>query len=652
MTVTPQRPSVPRTWSDAEKALSVAWPGFSAREPQRTMALAVSQVAHNSGPAPVLLAQAGTGVGKSLGYLIPAIQSGKRVVVAVSTKSLQEQLYTRDLPNLKATLFPDLTFAMLKGRSNYVCMRNSGDGGASVRPGSDGERGDLLRPVDDKTWSEMITDAEGCVGRQRCKFGNECFAERAKDRALAARVLVVNTSLLTQDLRLRLMTGGERALLGDYQLLVVDEAHEMPGIVADGLSTQITLGRIVAVAQRLRAHLLAKDADAWLDQMLDAASQYFEATARWFRIEAGKDRTAKLAADDRIAIRKIVEPLGRIQDETTIAACTCESAELDEPWCEHARRVDTLAADLSVFTLDSDVKDVVWIEYDERKGRITLRTAPVEVGGFLDAALWHQDGSQDPVPTVMASATLSMGSDFSYIAQRTGLGRDTYRGMDVGSPFDYGRQARLYLPYSDDPDPKQPVWRAWAQQRMTELVGAAGGGALLLFTSVSAMREAYENVAPRLESQGMRTFCQYQPGSTNRELAEAFASDTHSVLFGTRSFMTGVDFPGDTCRLVIIDKMPFPTPGDPVFEARCRLVDQRLGDGSSFRHVAIPEMTMVLLQAFGRLIRTTSDRGVVAILDGRLRKGWTSQVRRALPPAPVIGSVDAVADFLKARGAR
>lgn len=642
---TPTQP--PRTWHEAELALADHWPGFKAREPQRTMALAVSQTASGDGPAPVLLAQAGTGVGKSLAYLVPAIASGRRTVVAVSTKALQEQLYTQDLPELKRTLFPDLTFAMLKGRSNYVCIRAAGDGGASVRPGSDGERGDLLRPVDDKTWGEMVTDADGCVGRSRCRFGNDCFAERAKDRAQAAKVLVVNTSLLTQDLRLRLMTGGERTLLGPMQLLILDEAHEMPGIVADGLSVQVTLPRIINVAQRLRSHLLERDGDRWIDTLVDEASQFFETTAHWFRQQAGKDRTAKLADEDRTHLGRILVPLLDIQNATSSAACTCESAESEEPWCEFARRVDSLASDLAAFTSPAEkATQVTWIEYEERRGRVALRSAPVEVGGFLDAALWRQNSDESAVPTVLASATLAMGEDFSYIARRSGLNRDTYRATDVGSPFRYQTQARLYLPYTDEPEPKQPAWRAWAQGRMLELVQASGGGALMLFTSVSAMREAYERLAPELEASGLRTLCQYQEGWTNRQLADFFSKDTHSVLFGTRSFMTGVNFPGDTCRLVVIDKMPFPTPGDPVFEARCNLVDQRMGPGSSFRMVAIPEMTMVLQQAFGRLIRTTSDRGVVAILDNRLRKGWTGAVRRALPPAPVVGTIDAVAGFL------
>jgi ATP-dependent DNA helicase DinG len=652
--------TTPSTWQQAETALAVAWPGFRPRQQQRTMALAVSQTASGTGPAPVLLAQAGTGVGKSLAYLVPAIASGRRTVVAVSTKALQDQLYTRDLPELKHTLFPDLTFAMLKGRSNYLCLRAAGGGGvAQVRPGADGERPDLVSPVDDRTWSEMVTDAEGCVGRARCKFGNDCFAERAKDRALGAKVLVVNVSLLTQDLRLRQMTGGERSLLGDFELLIVDEAHEFPGIVADGLSVQVTLARVSAVANRVQNHLLEQASDKWVSDLVDRAARFFDETRAWFQQHAGKERVAQLGPDDRKAVQAILTPLVEIQSATTSAACTCESAESEEPWCEHARRVDSLAADLAAFALPPDESErVVWVEYDERRQRVTLKSAPVEVGGFLDGALWRQsdlrsgESGRATVPTVLSSATLSMGSDFGYIARRTGLARDTYHGVDVGSPFDFQNQARLYLPYSDEPDPKQrDTWLYWSQTRMLQLVEAAGGGALLLFTSVSAMRDAYAAIAPGLQDRGYRTLVQYTEGVSNRELAQQFAADRDSVLFGTRSFMTGVDFPGDTCRLVVIDKMPFPSPGDPVFAARCRVADERR-PGSSFQSISIPEMTLVLIQAFGRLIRTTSDRGVVAILDPRLRKGWTSAVRKALPPAPVVGTVADVADFFAKETAR
>jgi len=643
-----------QSWHEAEAALTEQWPGFSVRPQQRRMAEAVQLTVRGEAKHRVLLAQAGCGVGKSLGYLIPiiaqALRVRKRVVVSVSTKALQDQIAGKDLPTLRDTLFPELTFAVLKGRSNYVCLREADkNGGAYVKEGTDGERQDLVQPVDDREWRELTTDAEGCIGRKRCPFGRECYSERAKSRALRATVLVVNTSLLTQDLRLRAMTNGAAGILGEYDYLVVDEAHEMPSIVADGLTVSVTLGRILNTCSRIEGHY-PDAAQKAVDELRDRAATWFGRLQRFFE-DNPKSRTAELDVDDQAEAARLTDLLRTIDTAAQDADCRCEDPEPDEDGeidrvCEFARRVDGLTADMSGFSRNTDHGGVTWMEAG-RGGRVEMKIAPVEVGGFLHAAVWELGK-----PTVLTSATLGINGDVTYVARRAGLSK--YDSLDVGTPFDYSKQARLMLPPSDAPMPRDPHWRGWAQDQMYDLVLVSGGGALLLFTSTSAMREAHDALRPRLGRHGLPVFLQ-GAGTPNRELARQFADHADSVLFATRSFFTGVDFAGDTCRLVVIDKMPFPVPDDPVFKARCALTVKRFGKGSDFRRVSIPEMSLVLIQAFGRLIRSVDDAGAVAILDPRMRAGWASAVRRALPPAPLVSSVDEVAAFFaglrSARGA-
>lgn len=639
-----------RTWDQAEQGLALAWPRFQPRDQQRRMAAGVAQAVHGNNAHPVLLAQAGCGVGKSLGYLIPAIASGRRTVVSVSTKALQDQLFAKDLPALRETLFPELRFAVLKGRSNYVCLRAAEKSGvgAGVVSGGAGERSDLIRPVSDEDWRQISTDAEGCVGRKACPFAGDCYSENARRDAQDVDVLVVNTSLLTQDLRLRNMTRGKASLLGDVSTWIVDEAHEMADIVSGGLSTRLTLRRIADTTSKLAYHLNDKNAPQWIADLNELSAAYFNGARTWFERQQRDTRTAELSEDDHRALSAMADALAPILGRVARADCSCEPAFDPETGeevlgCEYNRRTDSLMSDLAMFADSSDSQNVVWMETG-KGGSVALCSSPAEVGGWLDNALWNPPYNPEPTRAVLTSATLGIGGDFTYTARRLGLSK--YSDLDVGSPFDYRRQARLFLPAADAPNPTKDrdAWLEYARTETFDLVDAAGGGALLLFTSTSAMRASYERLSARLHRSGYRPLLQGD-GLDNRELARQFSEDVRSVLFATRSFMTGVDFAGETCRLVVLDKMPFPVPDEPVFKARCKRVDDRFGERSSFRRVSIPEMSLVMIQAFGRLIRTVDDTGVVAILDPRMRAGWASSIRRSLPPAPLVGSVQEVSEF-------
>ena len=636
-----------KTWADAERQLARKMPGFRSRPQQQKMAGSVELAVSGNANNPVLMAQAGCGVGKSLGYLIPAISGSKRVIVSVSTKALQDQLVSKDLPMLESALFPGLTFATLKGRSNYVCQRAADKAGirADVVPGSAGERKDLVSPADDETWSKISVDAEGCVGKG-CPFRDRCYSEKAKVKALASKVLVVNTSLLTQDLRFRGLTRGNASLLGDFDFLVVDEAHEMPDIVASGLSTRISFHRITDATSKLAYHLSPKGSASQIEKLNSAAAEYFNACKTWFSQQQDFVRTAEMSADDYSAVGRLADLMAPLHSAVMDADCSCDPVEgpdgemIDQ--CEYGRRVDSLYNDLVMFSGSEHSINVVWME-KTKNGNVALMSSPAEVGGFLHATLWNPEFERTPTRAVLTSATLGVGGDFNYMAHRLGLGER--EDLDVGTPFDFLNQARLYLPPSSAPNPtkQRTAWLPWAQSQMLELVQASKGGALLLFTSTAAMREARDAIGPKIRRMGLNVLMQGD-GLDNRTLAQAFEADTHAVLFATRSFMTGVDFSGDTCRLVVIDKMPFPVPDEPVFKARCAAVDQR-SPNSSFAKVSIPEMSLVLIQAFGRLIRTVEDTGVVAILDPRMRAGWAAPVRRSLPPAPMVNSLDIVRAF-------
>lgn len=636
-----------KTWDQAEARFAQTWSAFRPRPQQRVLAEAVARTWSGNSKHPRLFGQAGCGVGKSVGYLVPTIASGRRCVVSVSTKALQDQLALKDLPMLRKVLFPDLTFAVLKGRSNYICRRAADKNGLrfTVPTGAAGERSDLLFPVGDDVWRDMSVDAEGCVGRKQCPFAADCFSEIAKRQAVEAQVVVVNTSLLTQHLNLMLMTSGKASLLGDVAAFVIDEAHEMPDVVASGLSTQVTMRRISDCTAKLAYHLDAKDVSELVERVNSLSAAFFNGAAAWFERQKDDVRTADLAEDDRAALLPIIDALAPLSAYAGKAQCSCEPFIDPETgdevqFCEYARRTDALLSNLVTFADDGPSADVVWMEFANR--RVSLRTAPAEVGGFLSASLWNPDWSKEPTKAVLVSATLGVGGDSSYLASR--LGVSGYDWEDVGSPFDFNRQARLYLAPADAPNPSKQYaqWKLWAQDETQRLVRAAGGGALLLFTSTAAMRESYDRLAHRLPYR-----CRMQGETTNRELAAWFESDHDGVLFATRGFMTGVDFAGSTCRLVVVDKMPFPVPTEPVFKARCEAADRRWGDKASFRKVSLPEMSVILMQAAGRLIRTVDDQGVIAILDPRMRAGWASSIRRSMPPAPVVGTAAEVSQFYR-----
>ncbi|MBW1595511.1 ATP-dependent DNA helicase [Streptomyces sp. JJ38] len=622
--------------------------GGTERPGQVAMAEAVADAV---GEGTHLLVQAGTGTGKSLGYLVPALAQGERVVVATATLALQRQLVERDLPRTVEALHPVLRrrpeYAMLKGRSNYLCLHRLHEGvpaeeedglfdpfeavaqaspgasGASSKLGKDllrlrdwadetesGDRDDLRPGVSDRAWGQVSVSSRECLGAAKCPYGAECFAEAARERAKLADVIVTNHALLAID-----AIEGAPVLPG-HEVLIVDEAHELVSRVTGVASGELTPGG-VARAVRRAAKLVDEKA---ADQLL-TASEGFERLMELAlpgRLEEIPEDLGFALAALRDAARNCLTALGNtrdrsVQDEDAVRKQAVASLE-------NVHAVAERVAQGSEY-------DVVWYERHERYGA-SLRVAPLSVSGLLREKLF-EDRS-----VVLTSATLKLGGDFDGVGASLGLAPEgrheqdaeapAWRGLDVGSPFDYRKQGILYVAQHLSP-PGREGSRGDMLDELAELVEAAGGRTLGLFSSMRGAQAAAEELRGRLDVPIL-----LQGEETLGELIRRFAEDARTCLFGTLSLWQGVDVPGPNCQLVVMDRIPFPRPDDPLMSARQRAVEQSGGNG--FMAVAATHAALLMAQGAGRLVRATGDRGVVAVLDPRLAKARYGGFLRASMP--------------------
>lgn len=583
-----------------------------------------------------LLVQAGTGTGKSLGYLVPALLHDKRVVIATATLALQHQLVERDLPRLVKAVgsLPgvDASYAVLKGRSNYACLHRIREGapddqgelvqmpegsmGAKVlelrkwaescaEDGRSGERDDAPRHTE-KEWRQVSVSARECLSASKCQFGQECFAERAKEKAHRSHLIVTNHSLLAIDAIEGI------PMIPDYDAVVIDEAHELAARVTQAATDELWAAEVERSARRSVRHVEGNEAD----DLADAADALRAAVS-----EAPAGRFERLPPD-------LADALVLVRD----AARACISAfpkaeagsEPDAAMTQAKGMVQEVFATAERMAAGSD-NDVLWRTEGNDRMPPTLAVAPLQVWGQMRDKLLADN------TVVMTSATLMLGGDFNSLARSVGLKpmpdpEQPWRGLDVGSPFDYGRQGILYVARHLPPPGRDGLGKAQLDE-ITELVDAADGRTLGLFSSRRAAEAAAEHVRTALPH--LTTLAQGE--AQLPELARQFVDDPHTCLFGTLGLWQGLDVPGDTCQLVIIDRIPFPRPDDPLMSARQKAADKAGGNG--FMQVAATHSALLLAQGAGRLIRTTSDKGVVAVLDPRLATArYGSFLKASLPP--------------------
>lgn len=656
------------TWTDAETALASALDGYESRAEQTRLAITIEKALREGKH---LLAQAGTGTGKSFAGLIPAIAhataTGLPVVVSTATKALQSQ-YIRDLSFLQRVILQELglrfEFAILKGRGNYVChakLAESPDveGIDALReelesnPAHDGDFENLLARIDPRDKPKLTSSADECPGKKECIFGEICFAEAAKQRAHESQIVVANHALVGKDLQVREMSrniDGESTasiLPMDLGAVFFDEGHEVEQYMTNALGSEITSRSITSITHEAANFL----DDPKLVEPVNAA-----ATKLFFALEQFRDRQRNKTLDARALLKHEEEFFGLVEALRSLKEDVARvSVHGDDRKAQKRKRITKRVSGLTTRLVDlitvEDGQLVRWVEEDTSargngpKGAI-LKYAPLHVGAFLKRNLWDQ------IPAVLLSATLSTTpNDFSYITERLGLVKP--EGFDAGTPFDYPKQARIFIPEGFDPN-DTGKWRVQVQSHSLELIRAAGGRTLMLFTNREAMNMAHDALAEKIEDMGFRVL--RQGDDTTPVLSKVFKEDETSVLFALKSFMTGFDVQGDSLRLVIIDKLPYENPKDVIWKARCELVDKtaRNWNDKSFMAMTIPAMLLTLLQAVGRLIRSKSDEGLVAIFDSRVfaPKGYARVIQKALPPAKVVRTKqDAVAylEELKSR---
>jgi ATP-dependent DNA helicase DinG len=621
-----------------------------------------------------LAVQAGTGTGKSLAYLVPAIrhaiERGTTVVVSTATIALQRQLIDRDLPRLAEALAPTLgrtpAFAILKGRRNYLCLlRAQGDAPADpedtlfdpsatsatgkqvkrlhewAATTETGDRDELVPGVEDRAWRQVSVSAQECIGVQRCPYGTRCHSERAREAAGEADVVVTNHALLAID------AIENFDVLPEHDVVIIDEAHELVDRVTSVASTELSGAAVEAAARRCGKMVdetpisrLRKAGEAVELAVADLTAGRLDRAPEPLAVALGlvRDAAGSCAAQLRSTAA------GGDQDLDRVSAAKAAASSLDELSGAAGEMLKAFAADLAARP------DVVWLDRppDDSARPATLRVAPLEVGGLLADRLFGRH------TVTLTSATLSLGGSFEPLARQWGLplpaarapevpapreaadGDDDggerhsldWTGLDVGSPFDHPRAGILYIARHLPQPGRDGLPEAYLTE-LRELITAAGGRTLGLFSSMRAARQAAAELRDPLRELGFPLLCQGEDSTSL--LISKFAQDEPTCLFGTISLWQGVDVPGRSLQLVVIDRIPFPRPDDPLASARQRTVAARGGNG--FMTVAAAQAALLLAQGAGRLLRTMTDKGVVAVLDPRLATArYSGFLRSSLPP--------------------
>ena len=639
-------------------------PDFEPRAGQVDMAAAVSRVFEQGG---VLLAEAGTGTGKTLAYLVPAILSRERVLISTGTKNLQEQIYFKDIPALRDALGIPFTATYMKGRTNYLCVHkldqlSDGAGPAvhdvflpiirewSTRTDT-GDRAELQDlPEDLAFWHDVSATADTCLGTE-CPRYDDCHVTRMRQRAAASDVVIVNHHLLCADAAVRQSAFGE--VIPAFTRVILDEAHQLEDIATQYFGFNVSTYRLEELAhdvERLVATGGIEDRHAQ-DEIAKAVERLRD-HAQAFFVELAFAHRVNGRAKSEERVRATTESLGQTYDsavnltgaldivESTLALLrrpkfdddgADESPTGSEDAATLARRAGQLRDDLRFLLRGNDDSYVYFVEF---RGRGTfLRASPIDVSTIVRDLLLDRMQT-----TVLTSATLTVDGSFDYIRTRLGIGRaDEIR---LSSEFDFAQQAILYLP-PKMPDPRSENFAVAASREVIEILKRTRGRAFVLFTSYATMRAVQAMAELALH------FPIFAQGTAPRsQLLNQFRATPHAVLFATSSFWQGVDVVGEALSCVIVDKIPFASPGDPITAARIEQIRARGGD--PFGEYQVPLAILALQQGLGRLIRHRRDRGVLAVLDPRLRTmGYGRRVVASLPPAPIVHDLDSIETFFE-----
>jgi ATP-dependent DNA helicase DinG len=622
--------------------LSKSHPAYEFRRGQLQMAQAVEEALEEKRH---LIAEAGTGTGKTLAYLLPVIRSGKRVIISTGTKNLQEQLYFKDVPFLERALSPEgdrkLSVCYMKGRNNYLCRKKLYDLtdqpvlsgleeiehyqsiAAWEKTTHTGDRAELAElPEASALWPKLDARADTCLG-QKCKEYDRCFITEMRRRAAESDIIIVNHHLFFADLAIKLEAdhAPDAGVLPDAGAVIFDEAHELEDVAGNYFGISVSNFRMDELA-RDTENLLQRE-KLYTPQMSGAIQSLRERSQLFFSLLPMQE--GRFAFDTR---REFLEENGEefIALNQSLNRLTAEFEQLPQKPDEVftlARRAQQLQVQLSFVMENEDPNTVFWIERrgfrggggrarrgsseEKSSGRtnVHLQATPIEVGSILRECLWSKLET-----AVLTSATLAVGGGYSYIRQRLGL--EHARELIVPSHFDYESQAILYVP-PNLPDPRTPQFAAEASDVIRRLLEITRGRAFVLFTSYAQMNEIYDRLLGLIEFPMLK-----QGDAPKSTLLEEFRLTPNAVLFGTSSFWQGVDVQGEQLSCVIIDRLPFAVPSDPIVAARVKAID-RTG-GNAFSDYQVPSAVITLKQGFGRLIRSLHDRGLLALLDNRILK--------------------------------
>ncbi len=619
-------------------------PGYEFRPAQ----LAMAKIADEAfGKHQHVVIEAGTGTGKTLAYLIPAIRSGRRVVVSTATKSLQEQLFQKDVPFLQKHFAPHLKAALMKGRANFLCRQKVHQmSGQPVLKGIDeidwfaqirdwekltltGDRSELtFLPDDSELWNRIDARSDLCTG-QKCSEFHRCFITAMHQRAHEADLIIVNHHLFFADLAIRRDDFG--SILPEYSAVVFDEAHEIEDVASDYFGRQLSSYRFEELGRDIEHTLRLEQIEAalvrrHLNWLRERARSFFERfSEREGRYPFGISERNEFLEQNREPYDELASVLKGV--ETELAALTPKPEEV----VALARRAAEMRRELA-FLIESEEKSYVY--WYERRGRgIFLAATPIDVSQILRAQLFDRFDT-----VILTSATLAVGGRFDYLKQRLGVLPSEEKVLP--QEFDYSTQALLYLP-PGLPDVRHPAFAERAADEIVRLLEISQGRAFVLSTSHTQMKDLFERVSPRVSFPVLR-----QGTAPRSVLLERFRSTPNAVLFATASFWQGVDVPGAQLSCVIVDKLPFAVPSDPIVAARVRALTE---DGhNAFSEYQVPEAVLALKQGFGRLIRSKTDRGVLSILDNRIQRMQYGKIfLESLPEYTTTRDITEVARFME-----